>query len=203
MFTGLVEEIGTIDRVSETTAGREVRLRCGFADLSAGESVAVNGACLTVRECGPGWFTAAAIQATIARTTIGSWKPGQGVNLERAVLASNVSGGRFGGHFVQGHVDAVGKVHAVVCDKDQIRIQVWVPPEVDELLVPHGSIAVDGVSLTVNALTEPRLVEVAIIEFTASHTTLGALAVGDQVHVEGDMLAKHVRRLMRHDVAST
>ena len=101
MFTGLVEEVGTIEQLRVTPAGRELRVRCGYHGLASGESIAINGACLTVREHGPHWFTVAAVTTTLERTTIGEWSVGRRVNLERAMLAS----ARFGGHFVLGHVD--------------------------------------------------------------------------------------------------
>src|SRR6476469_11020907 len=109
MFTGLVDDVGTIERVIATDAGRELRVRCRYDDLGDGESVAVNGACLTVREHGAGWFTAAAIVTTLDRTTIGGWQAGRRVNLERAMRL----GDRLGGHMVQGHVDAVALVESV------------------------------------------------------------------------------------------
>src|SRR3989338_6556140 len=109
MFTGLVTDVGTIDRVSTTEAGREFRVRSSFADLSPGESVALNGACLTVRESAPGWFTCAAVTTTLARTAMGTWTAGRRVNLERALGASE----RLGGHFVLGHVDGVAEVVGV------------------------------------------------------------------------------------------
>jgi riboflavin synthase len=192
MFTGLITDVGTIDRVSETEAGREFRVRTGYADLIAGESVAVNGACLTVRECGAGWFTAAAVSTTLGRTTMGAWQPGRRVNLERALRASD----RMGGHFVLGHVDAVAQVVSVTTQGDAKLIDVALPPAFAPLIVLHGSIAVDGVSLTINALAEPSVVQLSLIEFTQRHTTLGQLGVGDSVHVEADVLGKYVQRLV-------
>src|SRR5581483_9670413 len=168
MFTGLVTDIGTIDRVVTTEAGREFRVSCGYGDLEAGESVAVNGMCLTVRECGPGWFTAAAVVTTLARTTAGAWQVGRRVNLERALRASD----RLGGHFVLGHVDAVARVTGVQAAGDARLLDIALPPALATLVVPHGSIAVDGVSLTVNALLEPAGVQMSLIDYTLRHTTL-------------------------------
>ena len=192
MFTGIVSNVGTIERVTATPAGRDLRIRCRYDDLAEGESIAVNGACLTVREQGEGWFSAAAVVTTLGRTTIGDWRDGQRVNLERALRL----GDRLGGHLMQGHVDGVGRVLSVVHDRDALLIDIEVPAEVAELLVPHGSVAVDGVSLTVNALPSPDVLQISVIEYTVRHTTLGALKAGDGVQLEGDMIGKHVRRLM-------
>jgi riboflavin synthase len=192
VFTGLIDDVGTIDRVTDTTAGRELRVRCRYSDLDAGESIALNGACLTVREHGAGWFTVAAVSTTRERTTIGDWGEGTRVNLERAMRP----GERLGGHIVQGHVDGVGTVASVQQDGDARLVSVAVPPTLGELMVPHGSIAVDGVSLTVNALPAPDVVELSLIEYTLRHTTLGQLAPGRRVHIEADVIGKYVQRLL-------
>jgi riboflavin synthase len=192
MFTGLVDAVGTIDRVTETSAGREFLILSTYDDLADGESVAVNGACLTVRDRAHGRFTVAAVVTTLGRTTMGSWTAGRRVNLERALKASD----RLGGHIVQGHVDGVGTVRRVRQFSDAVLVDVSVPPEIAELLVPHGSITVDGVSLTVNAIPEPSAVQLSLIEYTLRHTTLGDLKPNDAVHVEGDVIGKYVRQLM-------
>lgn len=192
MFTGLVDDVGRLERVDATDAGREFRVRCRYDDLAEGESVAVDGVCLTVRERGPGWFTAAAVVTTLGRTHLGAWEAGRRVNLERALRA----GDRLGGHIVQGHVDGVGSVLATAERDDAWLIDVAVPPELVALMVPHGSITVDGVSLTVNALPAPGTVQLSIIEYTRRHTTLGDRAPGDPVHVEADVIGKHVQRLL-------
>jgi riboflavin synthase len=191
VFTGLVDDVGTVDRVLGTGAGRELRVRCRYDDLGDGESIALNGACLTVRERGECWFTVAAVGTTLGRTTIGEWGAGTRVNLERALRA----GERLGGHIVQGHVDCVGEVVAVVRHGDALLIDVAVPEEIVLLMVMHGSVTVDGVSLTVNDLPAPGVFQLSIIEYTERHTTLGALGIGSRVHVEADVIAKHVQRL--------
>jgi riboflavin synthase len=191
MFTGLIEQIGEVESVRQTEAGRELRVRAPFTDLARGESVAVNGACLTVREFGSGWFDAAAVLTTLERTTIGEWKKGTRLNLERALRP----GDRLGGHIVQGHVDCVGIVAARDQAGDALLIDVSVPPSIESLLVLHGSVAVDGVSLTVNDL-KPGGLQLSLIEYTLRHTTLGDLREGSHVHVEADVVAKHVRRLL-------
>ena len=192
MFTGLVDDVGVVERVELTEAGRELRVASRYVGLSSGESIALNGACLTVREHGDGWFTVAAIVTTLERTTIGSWEAGRRVNLERAMRL----GDRLGGHLVQGHVDAVGVVETVRRRDDALLVDVRLPEELEPLMVPHGSVAVDGVSLTVNALPAPGILQLSLIEYTWTHTTLGALRPGDGVHVEADMIGKYVRQLV-------
>ena len=192
MFTGLVDDVGAITAVQEGAAGREFRGSCRYQDLARGESIACQGACLTVRECGPGWFTVAAVVTTLDRTTVGGWQVGRRLNLERSLRV----GDRLGGHIVQGHVDAVGTVMATSRRDDAWLIDIAAPPTIGQLLVPHGSICVDGVSLTVNSIPGLDLLQVSIIEFTLRHTTLGDLAVGDPVHLEGDVVGKYVRSLV-------
>ncbi|MEO6865690.1 MAG: riboflavin synthase [Gemmatimonadaceae bacterium] len=192
MFTGLIDEVGSIDRVADTDAGREFRIRCGYESLALGESVAVNGACLTVRELGEGWFTVAAIVTTLGRTAVDDWTIGSSVNLERAMRL----GDRLGGHIVQGHVDEVGIVRRVQRTGDAVLVDIMVSADIFSSLVAVGSVTVDGVSLTVNALPEDRILQISLIEFTLRHTTLGELRAGSRVHIEGDMIGKYVRRLV-------
>jgi riboflavin synthase len=201
MFTGLVEAVGTITRVADTPAGRELCVAAPYQGLQEGESIAVNGACLTVRTHGMGddgpWFTVAAVDTTLARTTIGSWRAGQGVNLERAMRL----GDRLGGHLVLGHVDGVGTVIGTRDTADAWLIELALPEALCPLMVDKGSIAVDGVSLTVDAV-RPDGVRLSIIEYTRRHTVLGALRAGSTVHVEADILAKHVARLVEPRLAA-
>ncbi len=192
MFTGLIDDVGLIERVAATPAGAELTVRCRYDDLAPGESIALNGACLTVRECGPRWFTVAAVVTTVERTNIGNWKSGTRVNLERALKV----GDRLGGHIVQGHVDSVAEVRRVRDEGDARLLDLSFPLPLLDLVVLHGSVAIDGVSLTVNALPAPDVVQVALIDYTLRRTTLGGLAAGDRVHVEADVVAKHVQRLM-------
>lgn len=196
MFTGLVDDVGLIEHVADTSAGRELRLACRYTDLVDGESIACNGVCLTVREHGvtaegQGWFTVAAVHTTLGRTTLGEWTAGRRVNLERAMKL----GDRLGGHLVLGHVDDVGLVQATRESGDAWLIEVDVPGALRPLYVDKGSIAIDGVSLTVNALRDSG-VQLSIIEYTRRHTALGQLAAGSRVHIEVDVLAKHIQRLM-------
>lgn len=192
MFTGLIDDIGLIERAADVPAGRELRIRCRHRDLAEGESIAVNGACLTVRECAAGWFTVAAVHTSLGRTTIGAWREGDRVNLERALAL----GDRLGGHIVQGHVDGVGRVASVRQAGDARLLDIALPDGLAELMVPHGSLCVDGVSLTVNALPEPDVVQLSLIEYTLRHTTLGDRQAGDAVHIEGDVIGKYVQRLV-------
>ena len=192
MFTGLVDDVGVVERVEQTEVGRLMRIASRYTGLATGESVAVNGACLTVRESGAGWFDVAAVVTTLGRTTIGEWNTGRRVNLERAMRL----GDRLGGHLVQGHVDDVGVVEDVSRREDALLVDVRLPDDLVPLMVLHGSVTIDGVSLTVNALPAPGILQLSLIEFTWRHTTLGALSVGDSVHVEADMLGKYVRQLV-------
>ena len=197
MFTGLVTDVGTIDRVQRTDAGREFRIRTSFSRLTAGESIAVSGACLTVREFGDGWFTVAAVLTTLGRTTMSEWESGRRVNLERALAA----GDRLGGHMVQGHVDAVAEVIAVERLTDALLVDLAIPPQLAPLVVLHGSIAVDGVSLTVNAIPDAQSVQLSLIDFTVKSTTLGNLRAGHRVQVEADVIGKYVQRLVAPHLA--
>ena len=191
MFTGLITAVGEVTAVSTTEAGREVVIAAPYEGLTLGESIACSGVCLTVRDFAPGQFTVGAVVTTLDRTHIGAWTVGTKVNLERAMAL----GDRLGGHIVQGHVDGVGDVVAAHRRDDAWILDIRVPDDIDELLVPRGSIAVDGVSLTVVELPAPNLMRLSIIEHTMRHTTLGSLRPGARVHLEGDVLAKHLKRL--------
>jgi riboflavin synthase len=192
MFTGIVDSVGRLDAVTLNN-GVELRIKASYKGVKKGESIAVNGACLTVERVLKGGFTVHAVATTLDRTLIGEWQKGRAVNLERALRA----GDRFGGHFVQGHVDGVGTVEGVAEVDDAMLVDIRVPPEVAATTVLHGAVTVDGVSLTVNALAEDSIVQVSLVPFTREHTTLGKLASGDRVHVEADVLGKYVRQLCR------
>ena len=194
MFTGIVDSLGRIDSVALNN-GAELRIKAPYRGLKKGESVAVNGACLTIERVVKGGFTVHAVETTLGRTLIGEWKKGRTVNLERALKVSD----RLGGHFVQGHVDGLGSVERVVSQGDALLIDIWMPADVAETTVLHGSVTVDGVSLTVNALPRPGVMQVSLVPFTRTHTTLGQLAAGDRVHVEADVLGKYVRQLCRSE----
>ena len=193
MFTGIVTAVGRI-KAGKRGAGEpglSLTILAPYRGLRRGESISVNGACLTVEKVVKGGFTVHAIGTTLGRTLIGEYVAGRRVNLERAVRASD----RLGGHLVQGHVDGVARVMAVTDAGDARLLDLEVPPEVRAVTVSHGSITVDGVSLTVNALPASGAVQVSLIPFTRTHTTLGDARSGDRVHVEGDVLGKYVKAL--------
>lgn len=196
MFTGIVDAVGRVEAVKNGVhKGVELRVKASYKGVQKGESIAVNGACLTVERVAKGGFTVHAVATTLGRTLIGEWAKGRQVNLERALRA----GDRFGGHFVQGHVDGVGTVERVAAQGDALLLDIRSPRDVTETTVLHGAITVDGVSLTVNALPAPGVIQVSLVPFTRAHTTLGRVAVGDRVHIEADVLGKYVRQLCRTD----
>lgn len=192
MFTGIVDAVGRLAAVALNN-GVELRVKASYKGVKKGESIAVNGACLTVERVVKGGFTVHAVATTLGRTLIGEWKKGRAVNLERALRATD----RLGGHFVQGHVDGVGTVDKVASKGDALLVDVRVPAEVAETTILHGAITVDGVSLTVNAIPRTGVVQVSLVPFTRAHTTLGKVGSGDRVHVEADVLGKYVRQLCR------
>ena len=192
MFTGLVTAVGTVESAMPSDGGVDLRIASPWTDLALGESVAVDGACFTVTALGPGSFAVHVIATSLQRTTVGAWSAGRRVNLERALQV----GDRLGGHIVQGHVDGVGVVVAVRQEADTRLIDIEVPQDVAAASVPLGSITVDGVSLTVNAIPADGVIRVALIPFTLEHTTLGERRAGDKVQVEGDAVGKYVRRMM-------
>lgn len=192
MFSGIVEAVGRVERVEPGEPGengRRFRITAPFAAaLGEGDSVAVDGVCLTVTALDDATFEVEAIASTLSRSTLGDLEAGSRVNLERALAV----GDRFGGHLVQGHVDGVGEVVAVAQEGEQVLLDVRLPAVVAEVTVLHGSIALAGVSLTVNALTEPDVAQVALIPYTWEHTTLRDLKAGAGVNLEGDMLGRFV-----------
>jgi len=204
MFTGIVSAVGRVESASPNggrgkgDGGRVLHIRAPYRGLKKGESIAVNGACLTIEKVVKGGFTVHAVQTTLGRTLIGEWQKGRSVNLERAVRAADL----MGGHIVQGHVDGIGIVEETTSNEKASNGNAWlidirVPADVAETTILHGSITVDGVSLTVNAIPRPGVVQVSLVPFTREHTTLGRLAAGDRVHVEADVLGKYVRQLCR------
>jgi riboflavin synthase len=190
MFTGLIEEVGeVIDRAGSRLV---VGARLVIDGTEAGASVAVNGACLTVVEIGAKRLGFDLGPETLARTALGELGPGSLVNLERPLRL----GGMVGGHLVQGHVDGTGRVASLSREGDTARLRVeWQDPSLAALLIPQGSVAVDGVSLTVAALDD-RAFEIMLIAHTLAHTTLGGLAAGRRVNLEMDMIGKYVQRIL-------
>lgn len=192
MFTGIVSAVGRVGSVARNR-GLTLSIRAPFKAIKRGESIAVNGACLTVERVLKGGFAVHVVETTEGRTLFGEYTAGRPVNLERALRATD----RLGGHIVQGHVDGVAVVERVAREGDAWIYDLRVPRAVRDISIPHGAITVDGVSLTINALPGPDAVQIALIPFTREHTTLGTLRGGDRVHVEGDVLGKYVRQLCR------
>lgn len=192
MFTGIVEEIGRIARVDELDGGRRVRVECSFSDaLRVDESVAVDGACLTVVAQDASGFEAVAVEETLRKTTLRDRASGYGVNLERAL----VLGSRLDGHLVQGHVDARGEIAEIVTLADSHEVVVRYPEAFAPYLIPKGSVTVDGISLTVAALDEPAgTFRLAIIPHTWEKTTAGRWRVDQAVNLEFDLVGKYVVR---------
>lgn len=195
MFTGIISEVGTVGAVLSTDGGLDLSIRCSWADLTPGESVAVDGACLTVASLEPGAFGTHVVRTSLDRTRFGELRAGDRVNLERALRA----GDRLGGHLVQGHVDGVGTVLRVTTREDARLLDLEAPPEVARVSVPLGSITVDGVSLTVNAMPGPTTIQISLIPFTLEHTTLADRRPGDRVHLEADTIGKYVAALLERE----
>ena len=193
MFTGIVEVVGTVTGVEprEDRTTLEIEALAIACDLAIGDSVAVNGGCLTVAGRDAGRVRFEAVRETLERTSLGELRVGSRVNLERALRA----GGRLDGHIVQGHVDGTGRVRRLERDGDDVRLFVDCEPEIAELLVEKGSVAVDGVSLTVVGATEVGF-DVALIPHTLAATTLGERRPGDRVNLEADVLGKYVKRYL-------
>ncbi|MFC8681110.1 riboflavin synthase [Microbacterium ureisolvens] len=205
MFTGIIEEVGEVTAVEPSGDG--VRLTVhgpkAVSDAAHGDSISVSGVCLTVVDQGPDWFTADVMKQTLDMSTLEGVAPGRSVNLERATAAH----GRLGGHIVQGHIDGTGEVLEVRPGEQWQVLRISVPEALAPLVVDKGSIAVDGVSLTVSAaspapsassVAEPAEAwfEVSLIPETLAATTLGTRAAGDRVNLETDILARHVQRLL-------
>ena len=191
MFTGIITDVGRIRRVAATDRDRryEVETSWDVAGIDLGASISHAGCCLTVVEKGEGWFAVEVSNETLSKTTLGAWREGQAVNLERAARL----GDELGGHIVSGHVDGLGRVLAITPEGGSHRIEIEAPAPLHRYIAPKGSITVEGVSLTVNAV-ENRVFGVNIIPHTWEVTTLGRLKVGDPVNLEIDMLARYLAR---------
>jgi riboflavin synthase len=193
MFTGIVEGTGEVVDVDVTEEGRRLRLRHGFDAVDHGQSIGVSGVCLTVEEYGDDWFEVFLAEETVAKTYLGAVEVGDQLNLERAMPAD----GRFDGHVVQGHVDGVATVEGVDRVGDDWWFTFSLPADLRRYVVSKGSIALDGISLTVAELDDQAgAVSVAVIPTTYDLTTLSAKEPGDPVHVEVDVVAKYVERLV-------
>ncbi|WP_396656785.1 riboflavin synthase [Microbacterium sp.] len=200
MFTGIVEEIGAITDVAPSGDGVRLTVRApkAVSDAAHGDSIAVSGVCLTVVDRGDDWFTADVMKQTLDMSTLAGVDAGDAVNLERALSAT----GRLGGHIVQGHIDGTGEVLEVRPGDRWRVLRIGLPPELAPLVVDKGSIAVDGVSLTVSAAGDDWF-EVSLIPETLAATTLGRRSAGDRVNLETDILARHVQRLLQVGATDT
>ena len=208
MFTGIIEEVGEVTAVEPSGDGVRVTVRGPLAvsDAAHGDSISVSGVCLTVVDQGADWFTADVMRQTLDMSTLQGVSPGRAVNLERATAAH----GRLGGHIVQGHIDGTGEVLEVRPGAQWQVLRISLPADLAPLVVDKGSIAVDGVSLTVSdaspapatAETDGAWFEVSLIPETLAATTLGARVPGDRVNLESDILARHVRRLLSFSPAA-
>ncbi len=191
MFTGLVAEVGQVREVQHGSGSARLRIACTFSQLVLGESIAVNGCCLTVTSILADGFTCDASQETLDKTTTGALSVSHGVHLERAMQV----GDRLGGHLVTGHVDGVGKLVARAPLGDAERVTFSVPPVLAPLIAPKGSITIDGVSLTVNHVDDLKF-DVVLVPYTRRETLFGKKALGADVNLEVDVLAKYVARLL-------
>lgn len=200
MFTGLVQHVGEVVDREPLGGGLAFAVRApGLAgELADGESVSVEGVCQTVTGSDGASFTFESVRETLEKTTLDELEPGRRVNLERSLAV----GDRMGGHFVQGHVDGTGAVVRVERAEESVYLDVELPPAAARSTVDGGSVALDGVSLTVQALRDP-VAEVAVVPYTWAHTTLDRLQEGDRVNVEADLIGKYVERLVRPYVNST
>ena len=194
MFTGIVEEKGTVKHISLAgiSGSIAIRARKVLEGTRIGDSIAVNGVCLTVVSLRPDGFTADVMAETIRRTSLGSCQPGDPVNLERAMAAD----GRFGGHIVAGHIDGVGTIRSAVPEGNAVWITIDAPPQILRYIVEKGSIAIDGISLTV-AYVDESVFKVSVIPHTAAETTLLSKKAGDIVNLENDIVGKYIEKLMR------
>ena len=195
MFTGIVEEKGIIRSLNINGSSGTIRIesRKVLEGTSIGDSIAVNGICLTVTSMGDGFFTADVMAETVRRSSLGSLSQGSDVNLERA-MAGN---GRFGGHIVSGHIDGTGTVRSLVREENAIWVTIETPPEILKYIVHKGSICIDGISLTVASVGSDNF-KVSVIPHTGSETTLLSKRPGSPVNLENDIIAKYVERLMNY-----
>lgn len=200
MFTGIIEEIGKIKRVS--ISGKSGSLEIGASKVlsgtKVGDSIAVNGVCLTVTSLSASGFTADVMAETLRRSSLGSLSAGSGVNLERAMAAD----GRFGGHIVSGHIDGTGTISKMQKEENAVWVHIKAATEILNLIVEKGSIAIDGISLTVAGVNESEF-SVSVIPHTAEETTLLSKKAGDLVNLENDIIGKYVQKLLGRGVTSS
>ncbi len=193
MFTGLIEEVGTIQNIRHGARSAVLAIGCHevLKGSKVGDSIAVNGVCLTVTEMGAGYFTADVMSETLKRSSLGELSAGSPVNLERAMPAD----GRFGGHIVAGHIDGTGTVREIRRDDNAVWYTIDTPPEILRYIVEKGSITIDGISLTVAYLDDTSF-QVSIIPHTQANTALRVKTVGSTVNLENDIVGKYVEKLL-------
>lgn len=193
MFTGIIEEIGTISTVRSGSNSSQLTIRCTtvLSDVKKGDSISVNGVCLTVSDFSSNQFTADVMPETVKATTLQALRTGSRVNLERAMAAN----GRFGGHIVSGHVDGTGEIVSIKQKENAIYMEIGIATELSKYFIPKGSVTVDGTSLTVFGVTNKGFV-ISLIPVTQGDSIIGRKRTGDKVNVECDMLAKYIERLL-------
>lgn len=199
MFTGIIESLGKVESLQ--SVGGDVRLRIqtdlDMSDVHLGDSIATNGICLTVIEWGENWYAADVSRESLNRTTLGQWKVGQAVNVEKAMLPTT----RFGGHIVSGHVDGLGEITVFRQDARSLYFEVTAPVELAKYLAEKGSVTVDGISLTINHL-RGNILSLNLIPHTVERTNIGSWQVGTKVNLEVDVLARYIERLLLGDKAA-
>ena len=195
MFTGIITDVGTVKKIEQRGDTRiEIETRYPTQEIDLGASIACSGPCLTVVEKGDGWFAVEASAETMSRTSVGGWKVGTKINLERALCV----GDELGGHIVSGHVDGQARILDMRPEGDSVRFDFEAPADLKAFIAEKGSVALDGVSLTVNEVDDARF-GVNIISHTRAHTTFGERAAGDHVNLEIDTLARYVGRLLENN----
>ncbi len=198
MFTGIIEEIGTIRSVRHGSVSAVLSIQAHkiCSDIHVGDSIAVNGVCLTATTVSPEGFTADVMAETLRRSSLGALGVNSHVNLERAMAA----GGRYGGHIVSGHIDGIGTIKEMKREDNAVWVTIEAPPEILRLIVEKGSIAIDGISLTV-AYVDSKVFKVSVIPHTAKETTLLSKKIGDYVNLENDIIGKYVEKLLYSNVS--
>lgn len=193
MFTGIVEEIGKVSAVTPGATSLQLAISCTkvLSDVNKGDSISVNGVCLTVADFSSNHFTADVMPETVKATTLHALRSGSGVNLERAMAAD----GRFGGHFVSGHVDGTGEIISIQQKENAVYMEIKIAPKLLKYFILKGSVTVDGTSLTVFGVTDHGFV-ISLIPVTQADSVIGHKKTGDKVNVECDMLAKYIERLL-------
>ena len=199
MFTGIIESLGKVESLQHVGGDVRLRIQTGLdmSDVHLGDSISTNGICLTVIDWGDTWFATDVSRESLHRTTLGNWKVGQPVNVEKAMLPTT----RFGGHIVSGHVDVVGEITVVRADARSLYFEVTAPVEIAKYLAEKGSVTVDGVSLTINYLNG-NILSLNLIPHTAERTNIGTWKVGTKVNLGVDVLARYIERLLLGEKAA-